>query len=164
MKINEIITEADMSRRGFLRGMGAAAATAVGVNSRAEETKFDKIGSWTIVTTSSKFTGTSKVAFAQGSGSLIYDGESLRYTYKMDGETIIPSHIAKFILDNGPVRSVAVRGDGYMDLTRFIDDFSKAKKVEFYIRIKSWRYGETTTEPALHINGLANVIRYFKNR
>ena len=159
------VTE-DISRRGFLKGMGAAAVAGVPSITKAYDYRYKKIGSWNIVNKSSKFGDPADlVAF---NDSLVYDGRRLYY-YIGNGESrpwtkIVPNSLVKYMIDGGKIQNTTSSSTGSVDFTSDISLLVKASKLDIqYTYINLLKRNSDKSEVEIQVSGLGKVIEYFKN-
>ena len=160
MKINQIISEID--RRGFLKGMGAAAiATAAGSADAAIST--DDIAGWFISTETSKFgVPTQKHALKN---DFIYDGSTLSFSIGngQGREMLKPGSVVKFIAGGG-IQTAKVNDYGSVNFTPYIKQLQNTNKVDIrFTYINRITRVERTHEREFDVSGFNEVIEYFKN-
>ena len=165
MKINEIVTE-DLSRRGFLKGLGASAALSAAGATKAEMNTFsENIGPWQITgsTKTSKFGDPTKTEINAWNNSLVYTGKT-RYFYESGKNTLLPNSPVKYMIDGKNIKNTNVDSTGTIWFTDELSNLMKASTLDVQFYLYNTRYKtKEKSEFQWNVSGLDKVVEYFKN-
>lgn len=170
MKIRDLQQQVnEIDRRGFLKGLGAAAVAGAGLgtsnDAKAEDEPY-QIGDWYLIVTKSKFgEATKRIAYK---GGLYFTGNDLYY-YSGSGKSpnftmIKPGSLVKYKIDGGPIKTTKVSSVSSISFMHELSKLANAKTLDLrYTYIDRIRDEERTIEIEADVAGLNEVIEYFKN-
>ena len=164
------VNEADMNRRGFLKGMGAAAATGSAGEALANTTT-ENIGEWRVTIRTSKFDKDKEIMASTTDLFLHWKNYGgLRLTFSLGHDyNFQPNTEFKYMLNNNTntikTIPVTISNRGRVDLTHDLDKIANSNvlSVKFTWQNPTGKFG-TTSERDIPLNGISNIISLIKKQ